>query len=309
MNWFWIALVAPILWSFVNHTDKYILSKKMAGSGVRALFVFSAVFAVVVVPFSYIKSDYNVTTLPFEYVLVLIAGGLIGGIAFLFYLKSLENEDVSLAVTLFQLNPVWGYFLGLLILGEQLSINQIVASLVIMLGIFIISLDFEELKLKRISIKSRVLLFSLTASFLFALQDTVFKWVAINDAFWFANFWQYLGLFLTGTFFYFFRRKYRESFHLLVKKNNKKVISLASFSELLFLVGSISSNFAMLLAPVSLVLLVNSYQPVFVFIVSLLLAYFLPRFSMERLSAGHIIHKTLSIIIVLLGSYLLYYFS
>jgi len=51
MNWFLIALIAPIVWSIVNHIDKYMLSKYLKERGLGALLIFSALSSVIILPF------------------------------------------------------------------------------------------------------------------------------------------------------------------------------------------------------------------------------------------------------------------
>jgi len=300
-NWFLLALIAPILWSIVNHIDKYMLSKYLKDRGVGALLIFSALSSVLILPiiaFFYRSEIFNISGMDF---LILIFVGFLSSGAFYFYLAGMEMEEASIVVPLFQLIPVFGYFLSYLILGESLNTYQILAALLVMSGIMILSLEIdEENKLK---FKTKVLI----SSFLFALHDTLFKKVAIVENFWVSVFWQYASLTIFGLLILVGIKKFRKEFFGMFFNNmGKKIFFVNIMSEILYILGNLANNFATLLAPVAVVLVVSSYQPLFVFIGGVLLTIFLPKIATERISRKHLFHKLISIIIIIIGSYLLY---
>ncbi len=303
-NWFLIALIAPILWSVVNHIDKYMLSKYLKERGVGALLIFSALASVIILPFIIFFYHSQIFNITLNDLLILIFVGFLSVLAFYFYLKGMDEEEASVVVPLFQLVPVFGYFLGYLILGESLNTTQIFSSLLIISGIIflVVEIDIDN----RITLKSRVLALVTISSFMFALHDTLFKKVAITESFVTAVFWQYVSLTVSGLLILIFAKKYREDFLSMFKNMGGKILSLNILSEMLYMVGNLANNFATLLAPVAIVLVVSSYQPVFVFIIGILLTIFLPKISMEKISTKHLLHKVVSIMIILIGSYFLY---
>lgn len=304
-NWFFIALIAPIVWSIVNHIDKYMLSKYLKDRGVGALLIFSALSSIIILPFIaffFYSNIFNISSTDF---LILIFIGFLSAGAFYFYLMGMEMEEASIVVPLFQLVPIFGYFLGYLILGESLSIFQILSSLLIMSGIMILAIEIdEENKLK---LKTRVLILIAISSFLFALHDILFKKVAIVEGFWVSVFWQYVSLTIFGLLILVSIKKFRKEFFAMFSNSmGGKVLSVNFASEVLYILGNLSNNFATLLAPVAVVLVVSSYQPLFVFIGGVFLTIFLPKISMEKISRKHLFHKLISILIIIIGSYFLY---
>ncbi len=304
-NWFLIALIAPILWSIVNHIDKYMLSKYVKERGVGALLIFSALSSVIILPFLaffYRSEIFNVSNTDF---LILLFVGFLSAGAFYFYLKGMEMEEVSIVVPLFQLIPVFGYFLSYFILGESLGIAQILSCLLVMSGIIILAIEIDEEN--NLKIKTQVLFLIGASSFLFALHDTLFKKVAIVESFWVSVFWQYVSLTVFGLLILFCIKKFRKEFFSMFSSNmGGKVIFANITSELLYILGNLSNNFATLLAPVAVVLVVSSYQSLFVFIIGILLTVFLPKIAMEKISLKHLAHKLISILIIVIGSYFLY---
>lgn len=303
-NWFLIALIAPVLWTIVNHLDKHLLSRYFKGNGAGALFLFSSLFSAFVLPFIAAYEPGIILQPGLVHILILLGIGILNAAAFLLYLLALDKEEPSIIVAFLQLIPVFAFFLGYAVLGETLNGQQAAASAIVVSGVAILSVEFGEGR--GVSIKAQVLALVAGASFLYALHDTLFKAVAINGSFTASIFWQYAGCASAGITVYLFYPTYRKEFNDVFRQNDKRVLSLNTFGEVLYILGSLANNFALMLAPVALVLVVASYQPLFVFVGGTLLAIFLPSLAHEKLSRKHTAQKLLSIIIILIGSYLLY---
>lgn len=303
-NWFLIALISPILLSFVNHLDKYMLSKYSKDRGVGALLILSAVSSVIVLPIIFYFHHDILLNIPVLDILLLVVVGFLSVGAFYFYLLGMDIEETSIVIPLFQLIPVFGYFLGFAILGESLNTPQILSSVLIMLGITFLTLEIDEER--KLKIKFKVLILIALSSFFYALQDVLFKKVALVEDFWVSIFWQYISLAFAGLLIFIFVKKFRLAFIDLFKTSGSKVISLNIGAEILYMIANITNSFALLLAPVVLVFVVSSYQPLFVFILGVLLTVFLPHIAKEKISRKHLFHKFVSIVIIIIGSYFLY---
>src|SRR3989338_5258563 len=303
-NWFLIALVAPVLWSIVNHIDKFILSRYREERGVGAILIFSSLSSVIVLPLIAIFYRSNIFGLPFEDFFVLFIVGFLSALAFFFYLKAMNIEEASVVIPFFQFDPVFGYVLSFLILGELLNINQILSSILILVGIILLSIEVDIDN--NFKFKKRALFLVVISSFLFALGGVLFKKLALEDSIWVSIFWQYTGLTAFGILTVIFLKKFREDFIAMVTAPRLQILSLNIISEVFYIIGGLANNFALLIAPVALVFVVNSYQSLFVFIAGVLFTIFLPQFASEKISRGHFFHKLISIIIILIGSYLLY---
>lgn len=303
-NWFWIALLGPLLWSFVNHLDKYILFKYFKTRGVESLMVFSCLSGAFVLPISLFFSGNLIFDLSIFYIFILIFCGILSAIGFYFYLRAMDLEEVSVIIPLFQLLPVFSYFLGYFILGETLNLKQILFALIILFGAFILSLEIDIDR--SFILKKKALLFVAFSCFSFALYDVLFKKIALTNSFWISAFWQYAGLFFVGLSLVFFNKIYRKSLIDIFYPFKIKFFLINLLSEFLYILGNLFTNYATLLAPVVLVLVVGSYQPLFTFIIALFMTVFLPKIVTERISKGHILHRVISIAIILVGSYLFY---
>ncbi len=303
-NWFFIALIAPLLWSVINHIDKYLLSKYDEGKGVGTLMLFSTLFSLVVLPIILFFHHSQILNLPFKDLLILLLVGVLSAGAFYFYLKAMDIEEASIVVPLLQLIPIFGYFQGFLILNESLNQQQILSSLLIIAGIAILSVEIDVDN--KFRLKKRVLVLVALSSFLFALHDVLFKLIAVQDNFWTSAFWQYSGLAIFGVLTFFVSKHFREEFLKTIHGGNTKILSLNIAGESLYILGNLANNFATLLAPVAIVLVVTSYQPLFVFLGGIVLTLFFPKIGTEKITLKHFAQKLISIIVIIIGSYLLY---
>ncbi|MFA6430134.1 MAG: DMT family transporter [Candidatus Paceibacterota bacterium] len=298
MSWFLIALIGPILWAIVNHIDKFLLSDRFEGSNVGALMIFSTLQCGLLLPILYFINN-DIFNLSVENIILLIVVGILSVFAIMPYMYALDEEEASIVIPLFQLIPIWGYMFSYFILGETLTWMQLVGCLLIIGGSAIITLEFDEEK--KIKFKKRIILLMLLSTILFALYETLFKFVAVDVGFVVSSFWEYLGVFSMGILFYLFIKKYKLSFLNLLKTKGGKIISLNIANESLTIIGNFAVNFALLLAPVALTLTISGVQPIFVFIIGIFLTIFFPKICKEKISKKHLIQKTISILIIILG--------
>ena len=301
MSWFFIALAAPLLWAIVNHTDKYLLSKYFKGHSIGALIIFSTLIALIVLPFAYFF-DQHIFEISFRNGFILVIAGILGALAVLSYLYALDDEDVSIVVPLFQLIPIFGFILGYFLLGETLTAKQISGCVLIIFGSVFISIERGA----KMSIKWKLLGLMVLASLLFATYDVTYKVAAVEEGFWVSIFWEHVGLFVIGLFFFIAIRTYRRQFLAMIGRNSGAILGINLGSEIINIVANLLTNFALLLAPVALVLTVSGLQPLFVFILSVVITIFLPKLGQEKITRIDLIQKIVAIIIILSGSVFLY---
>jgi uncharacterized membrane protein len=301
MNWFFIALMAPFLWSITNLIDKILLSKYFKGIGVGSIIVFVAFADILILPFIYLFNPQVISLSPLH-ISILITIGILGTLEFLLYFKALAQEEASIVIPLFQLIPVFTFALGYIFLKESLTINQIFASIIIVLGTILISLNFDERIPK---LKAKVLMLMVIACLIIAFQAVLFKVVAIREDYWSSIFWMYLGGGIAGIGILATFKSYRSEAYAVFKANSKAIISLTGISELTNLAGGLVVNYAFLLAPVTLVYIVNGFQPVFVFLESLALTLLFPQIYKESILKKHLLQKIFAIGVIFIGTYLL----
>jgi drug/metabolite transporter (DMT)-like permease len=304
MTWFLIALIGPVLWAVVNHIDKYLLSSnRFEGSNIGALMIFSTLqCGVLILPILYLI-NHDVFNVSIQNIIFLIVIGVLSIFAILPYMYALDEEEASIVIPLFQLIPIWGYFFSFVLLGETLNWVQAVGCLLIIFGSIVITIE-EDLD-EKIKFKKRVIWLMLISTVLFAIYETLFKFVAVDYGLVVSSFWEYVGVLIIGIIFYIFIKSYRESFIHLLKTQGKKIISLNIGSESLTIIGNVAVNFALIIAPVALVLTVSGVQPLFVFLIGIFLTAFFPKIYTEKLSKKHLVQKIISILVIIVGSILI----
>lgn len=303
MSWFFIALGAPFLWALVNIFDQYLVTKYSTGTrGSGGLVLFSSLMGVFVAIFIGIFAT-GVFSVPLlDKILLIITGGIT--IAWIIlYLFTLELEDVSVVVPWFLTVPIFGFLFGYIFLGETLSGHQIIGSLVTLFGVLLISIDFSGQKKK---FKWRSAFYMLVACLLIAVAGVIFKYVTIGDNFWISSFWEYVGLGFFGIMLYLFVPKYREEFMLMNRQGGKKIFTLNTFSEVLTIIGNLLTNYAILLAPVTMVYLVGSFQPAIVLFLTLFATKFFPSIITEDTTERVLLPKIVAVGIMILGSMILF---
>jgi uncharacterized membrane protein len=303
MTWFLIALGAPILWAFVNITDKYLVEKYSTGhhdSG--GLIIFSSLVGILIAGFIAIFAN-NILGIPMSDKLLLILSGFLTIIWFILYLYALEIEEISAIVPWFVIVPVFGYIFGYLFLGETLTTHQLIGSGIVLLGVFLISIDFMGEKRK---IKVKPALYMLCASIMIAISGVIFKCVTIGGDFWVSSFWEYLGMGTMGILIFLFIPKIRKEFIYMNEKGGVKIFALNMISEFTSTIASLMTNFALLLAPVTMVYLVGSFQPAILLFLTILGTKFFPKIITENMHHKVLVPKTIAIIVIIVGSIFLF---
>lgn len=304
MNWFFFAFIAPFLWSLVNISDQYLVSKYTTEEkGPGALVLFSSFIGVLVslVISIFVKGFFNVSTLD---KFLLVISGVFTILWVILYLYALETDDVSSVVPWFVVVPVFGYILGYFFLGEDLSLYQKIGSLVILVGAFILSLDFSENR--KYIFKWKTVFYMLPASVLLAVIGIIFKYVTVVDSFWISSFWVYAGLGLSGIIIYIFSKNYRKGFLNMLKKGGRTIFALNVTSETLTVLGNLASSYATLLAPVALVLMVGNFQPAVLLIMTVLGTKLFPNIVKEDISRRVLVPKIIAIVFMIFGSAFLF---
>lgn len=304
MSWFIIAIGAPFLWAMVNIFDQYLVKKYSIGEkGSGGLVLFSSLIGVLASIIIWIFAK-NVFQIPLQDKLLLILTGGLTIFWVIIYLYTIEIEDVSFVSPWFSMVPVFGYILGYIFLGETLTSKQLLGSLIVIIGVVLISIDFS-IKEKH-KFKWKPALYMSIACLVIAIAGIIFKYVTVEENFWVASFWEYFGLGIFGILIYILVPKYRKEFNFMNKMGGVKIFTLNILGEFMTIAGNLMTNFAILLAPVALVYLVGSFQPVVVLILVIIGTKFFPHIVTEKIHKQVLVPKIIAIVIIVVGSVFLF---
>ena len=301
MSWFFVALLAPFLLACANHNDKLLLSRYIKKQKIGSIVIFSSLFAGVPIPILlFIQPDvYDVNLVQGS---ALVATGMLSVLGAVCYLYALDKGEASFVTPFYQTVPIFAYFLGYFILGETVTLTQGLSSFVIIGGALALSVEFGR---RGIRFKRSVAALMLAASLLSATNGVIFKLIAVDKGFWVAIFWGYVGQMMAGLTLLICVPGYRRDFLGLFKQQKVAAIGLIALSRTLFIVSEAVTLYASLLAPVALVLLVNSFQPLFVLTLGIVLTLFFPRVAKESLGRMKMLQKAGGIGLMLVGGYLI----
>ena len=301
MSWFFIALWAPLLLACANHNDKLLLSKYLKEKSIGSIIILSSLLSGVAIPIILFIQP-NVYDVSLVQGSALVATGILSVFATVCYLYALDIDEASFVTPFNQTVPVFAYFFGYFILGETITLAQGLGSLVIIIGALALSFEFGQ---RGMRFKRNVVTLMLGASSLSAVNGVIFKLIAVNKGFWISLSWGFVGQVMAGLIFLVCVPSYRRDFLELFKQKKVTVVGLIALSETLLSVSEAVTLYATLLAPVALVLLVNSFQPLFVFTLGIVLTLFFPRVAKESLGRTKMLQKGVGIGLILVGGYLI----
>jgi len=299
MNWIVLSIVPPLIWSVLNHLDKYLINKYSHHVGVGGLAIMSSLFAGLTLPFIYVANT-KVLSIEIYHALILSTTGVFTALGILLYLYALDRDDASHVVPFWFLIPVFSYLMGVLVLHEILTMDKIVGSLVVLVGATILSLEFDQ----GLKIKKYTPILMIASSLFLSMNNIFFKDIASDYSFLTSLFWNQTGLLLFALILLIFFKRYRSDFISIIKINNTELGILNILGECLQITATFVSYYVILIAPVSLVLLISyCVQPLFVVIEGAAISIMFPNFIKEKINRKHIMQKVLAIIIMAIGVY------
>jgi drug/metabolite transporter (DMT)-like permease len=301
MNWFFIALWAPFLLACANHNDKFLVSRYLKEKSIGSIVILSSLFSGLAMPILlFIQPEvYEIKLAPGS---ALVATGMLSVFAAVCYLHALDIDEASFVTPLYQTVPIFAFFLAYFILGEKITLSQGLASIVIIVGALAFSLEFGR---RGVRFKRKVVALMLVASCLSAINGVIFKLVAVEKGFWVSLFWGFGGQVMAGLALLVCVSTYRRDFFGLFTQQKAAGVGLIALSRTLFGVSEAVTLYATLLAPVALVLVVNSFQPLFVFALGIALTLLLPQVAKESMDRMKMLQKGVGITFMLVGGYLI----
>jgi len=295
MEWIIFALLAPFIWSVGS-----ILLKFM-----RTNYIKSPIGYLIYVTPTTLFSLFLLLFEPFQNpgilnIILLLLIGMIAYIAYALYIYALHKEEVSRATILFGTIPLFVLFFATTFLGEILSIIDYIAFFVIILGTFLISVkDFNEMFRIR-----NGLYIVLLSCIIFAVHDVMLKSLSeIN--FSTAMIIRQAGMLILSLLLIIFSKVAWNKTKEIARSFNKKRTILAYSTEIIGMIGMVFFFLALKKAPVSLVVLLGGFQPLFVLALALLLSVFLPKIIKEEINKKTIAIKIVSASLMLFGLYLI----
>ena len=293
-----LTIFASFLWGITNHIDKFMINGiDESGSSIKTLLVFSTLVAgIILSPIWLIISKFSIGISNISLLCVLLSS-FVYILATYFYFKALEKNDASIVVVMFQLIPVFSYILALIFFEENLALQQIIGSILIILSAVLISFDFEE---KNNKSKWLALILMTLSSLLYATYFFLFDIGIRNSSYNSCAFWLQIGFLIQGIILICFKN-YRSTFIKAIKNNGQKYFSLNITNEVINLIANLLVNYANVTIPLALANVLNGFQGAFVFILGVIGVKLLPKYFKENISKKIVVQKISCIIISIVG--------
>lgn len=292
MPWLAVAVLAYFIFAVVFLVDKYLLVGSIKNPKLYTFYTgFLRVLIVFLIPFI----DFKVPSIS-QVILSFLAGAVFVLGLYWFY-KGLQLFEPSRVVpAIGGAIPVFTFSLVFLIsLGKEIPAPlDLLALLILVCGSVLISYE----KAKKVSFES--LRISLTAAFLFALFFVFAKYVYLAQPFLQGFIWISLGGFLTALLFLLLKEVRDNLFEVKLKMPKKTMTAFLS-NQAAGALANILQNWAVALAPLAYVAVVNALQStqyVFLLGLAVLLSVKFPQILKEEISREVIFQKIIAILLI-----------
>jgi len=318
--WLIITISAYFINAGVYVADKFLLSKKIHSSITYAFYV--GIWSI----FNFVILIFN----PWMPSLRELSLDLLAGLLFLatlvFWYKALHQSEATRVVPIVgALVPIFSFLFSYIFLGQSLNERQLLAFIILIIGGIMISIKYTRFWMFRKIFEKfrnifgnilggiharyrptrRLILNSVISALFFAVYYVLIKYIYLHQPFIGAFVWSRLGTFI-GVILILFAPGWRR---LIIKHQRgvKTPKNLTFFLSIRILAGLafIMLNWAISLGNVALVNSLQGTQYVFLIILVLFLSVKFPKILKEELGRGVLIQKTIGIMLVSAGLYML----
>jgi drug/metabolite transporter (DMT)-like permease len=291
--WFFAALIAAIFASAVNIIDSHLVSKQMPKLTSYLIPMGFTQLAGGMVILALFPPQTNPG---WVHLLAGFGAGLLNSSGFLIILNALRKNEVSRVIPVISISPIFVALLSIPLLGETLGYWQWLAIIITVGGAVLISLQFNHGEGKARLQKSFFLL--LLVALISAIASIGFKFALEKMTFW--NMFSINGTCTAIVVLTYALRKENIEELKNLKQRTKKILFVAG-DQCLGIAAGILAFKAMGIGPVALVSVILNARPAFVFIFSLLLGFFFPRFINDRLNKRTALIKFCAIALMTAG--------
>jgi drug/metabolite transporter (DMT)-like permease len=318
--WFLVAISAYFINAGVYVADKFLLSKKIHSSITYAFFVgIWSIFNFVILIFDPWMPNFRELTID-------LLAGLLFLVTLIFWYKALHQSEATRVVPVVgALIPVFSFMLSYIFLGETLSERQLLAFVILIIGGILISVKHTRFYVMKEMMESfrrkfgyilggihaeyrpneRLILNSVISALFFAAYYVLIKYIYSEQPFIGSFVWSRFGSFL-GVLCILFVRDWRKSI-MEHQKGAKTPKNIGFFLgvRLLAAAAFIMLNWAISLGNVALINSLQGVQYVFLILIVFFLSTRYPKYLNEELGGGILFQKTIGVVLISLGMYML----
>lgn len=311
-HWALFMMAASLIFAAMNHFDEWFLgyiartTQNESHSGVGALVIFSGLFSFLIatafLAYSLWTGDQHSSVLIGHHLAWQAIGvGMLEAVWLIPYFYAIGRSGALEAAPLFQSIPIFSLLLGLLVFGESSPLLNIIGSVVIVSGGYLLNLVPGTWKLDVRTIAMMGFSSAVIAFIYFVFKDT-----ALAGNFVATAFWSGIGTGISSLLLLAVVPSYRQQFVRFMGNASKLAFAGQLVNETLNIASVLLSRRAMMLGPsVVAVSALNAYQPVFILILGWILAKFGITEHGERLRGFELLKRSGAIALIALGTVLI----
>jgi len=270
MDWFYLALAAPLLYAVVNLFDDNLLQFVYKSPYLAT--TFSGFFGAVPLVALTMRPAHISGSLAALAVLT----GFLTVCYYFFYFKGLESDMPSVVIALFSLAPATIPVFARIFVHERLTSFQLLGfALVLLASLAMATIDIRKLKF------SAALLPVVIAVILMDVASILSKHLYQQTEFYGVYMGFCAGMGLGGVSFLLLKFRDNKQGLAEIKKGIRKVLPFFVAAEAVNVAAEFTLNLAISNGPVSLVKAIEGIQPMFVLAIAIALYSFAPRYFRE----------------------------
>lgn len=289
--WLIVVIIAHFFNAVAFIIDKYLLTKSIPNPVAYSFYIgLLGLLGFILAPFGLVWPGF------WQFLLALASGATFILALFFFFLALKENEASRVVPFIGGLQPIFIFVLSFLFLAERLSSQELLAFILLIIGGVIISQE----KSKQSFFSWQSLIFAFLAALIFAFSFVLAKYIYLEQNFVSGFVWSRLGGGLMALVFLIFKSN-RDKIFQPQKKASKGLKFLFLANQGFGALGFILLNYAIFLASVTLVNVLQGTQYAFLFLMVIFLSKKFPQILKEKLSSAIILKKIFAIFIISLG--------
>lgn len=286
-SWLIFALAYPLLYAFVNVLDKFLLANRIKNYYSYAvitggIWLTAAIIALLIAGFPQIT--------PKLLFFAILSGILYGLMAWVYY-HMIVHAEVSRVIGMAYLSVAVTAIFSYIFLKETLPIFKYGAILLAIIGTIILGIEKTPKKIQFNHVFKLLLLYVFIMGILGVMEKYILNYITSWELFALLNIVTGIVLILPA-----FKKQVRKDLPETAKSIMPiimiQIISIASYAAYLK---------AASLQKISIVFSIGTLQPVYVFVIMLLLSIFAPRLLKEIITPKAIIQKVIGIGLVVAG--------
>jgi len=287
-----LALIAGLLWAISNVIDKVALSKY-----IKNPLIVTPIVGLVSFLFGFFILVQNNQVLPSQIIWKIIGLSTLLFLAIISYFIAVKHEEISRIIPIYGLSPALMALLEFFFFGTMLATLQYFGIAAAVLGVVLITYGSATTKINKKGL-TFILIGTLLWSFTFMYLARIFN----EYGYWKALGWEQFTIGVLGLLsLLLVKREFFES----MKANSQKAFYLIFTSEVFGTAAGAIGFYAASLWAASLTSAVASDQYILVFLISLFITKKWPQLFEEKVGPKIIIQKTISILLIIAGIFLI----